>query len=158
MGIIETITTKANALPNTEIMLILSAMPGREKGRREYLCEAILQATYENQLKWLTFSDSNILIGIEKKEVPSHIIIIRCTKHNYRLSIVHIGAWDTILDLEDNHDQSTYRAFGYIKPIMDLYDVLMTGKKRPIEIEHVCGLQGFGMDTSDRCPACEKQS
>jgi len=48
-------------------------------------------------------------------------------------------------------------SFGCSAPIMDLFDIISVGEKRRMPPSHVCGLQGFGLDASDRCPACEEE-
>jgi hypothetical protein len=39
--------------------------------------------------------------------------------------------------------------------VMDLYDIVASGKLRPIKEAHVCGASGFGLSVFDRCPGCK---
>lgn len=77
-----------------------------------------------------------------------------CSDQDYVLTVFGKGArWP----YAERHCPSRYNSDSEDLHIMNLYDVVVFGKKREKRPAHVCGLTGFGVGLDglgDVCPAC----
>jgi len=59
-----------------------------------------------------------------------------------------------IFSLRNFCDEGSFDSHSFRIPLMDLYDIVVVGKKRKPPTAHVCGLQGYNPMLGDSCPAC----
>jgi len=60
------------------------------------------------------------------------------------------------LIISEADDDREYNDDGFRRPIMELFDLISSGKIRKTPISHVCGLMGFN-PMKDKCKACDAE-
>ena len=128
--------------------------------KQEWLADKLLDYFQREKLEWTT-SDSKdfsvMVIGI-------FTFVIQRLRGSYSSRYFGGKTYDYFLTVFENKkeifslrnfcDEASYDNRSYRIPMMDLYDVVVSGAKRKPPTAHVCGLQGFNPMLDDKCPAC----
>lgn len=130
----------------------------RDRTRGAFLADELIRLTQDGTLDWGISDKKDLLVCVEgevvlvARKIAVYMYYGPC--YNYILSVFKGGR--EILS-EKSALYGSYDDWSPRLPIMDLFDVVVDGGKRPVPPAHVCGLQGFGMGLSDRCPACDAE-
>ena len=158
----------------TEILNKTSQIAGGENGwaslrgynkspsRKAFFADEVIKLTELGGLSWLVSGSKDIVLAITDGWI---LAITRHTQAGGRyiggtVSSYHLVMFKDsreVLSLEDRCDDNDYTSNYPRLPVMDIYDVAITGKVRRPRTAHVCGASGFGQSLSDTCPACEGQ-
>jgi|GEM_PF-3922775 hypothetical protein len=140
---------------------LISALPRSPlvaKSRGGVVADTLINETWKRTLTWVTVWSETPCVCVVPKE--GMVLLVEKTRHGtdhrghevYRYAltiIVENRIFFQSVDICGEYTASSPRL-----PIMDLYDYITMKKFRPVPFGHVCGLQGFGMRSGDRCPAC----
>ena len=148
---------------NLGILGALQAMnPNRHstKSRAAYLADELITLTESKTFAWRKGSNELTLAHIEEFDVVLQERrwsnpIRRIEGTTYHLYI--FDQKEELLHCASDCDERTYTDSSMTSrlPIMDLYDVVTTGKRREAPPAHVCGLAGYDPMRDPPCPACE---
>ena len=143
-----------------------SAYIDREK--KDWLVKELISLVEQGKLKKLVSEEKDLVFLWERLGSETFVVMQKLRgscgsryaggkTYDYKLTIFSLDGKE-ILSLTDFCDESCYDSRSYLIPIMDLYDVLVFGKKRKPPTAHDCGLSGFNPHLGDSCPACEEAS
>lgn len=126
--------------------------------REGVIVDTLINETWRGTLTWVTVWPEAPRICMVPKEAAVLLVEKTHPGTDHRGHDVHVYALTVIVEnriiFQGTDTCSGYTTLSPRLPIMDLYDYITMKKFRPVPFGHVCGLQGFGLRSGDRCPAC----
>jgi len=132
----------------------------KELKKQELLADRLWAYFKERMLIWNIANDKNEAIALDAGLIfvlqKLHSLgvsrYIGGKTYNYVLIVFECG--EEIFILRNFCDEPCYDSHSYRIPVMDLYDVTVSGQRRKPKVAHVCGLSGFDATRGDSCTAC----
>ncbi len=132
----------------------------KKQKKQELLADRLSAYFKERKVFWNISNDKNeaialdagLIFVLQKLHATAASRYIGGKVYDYILIVFECG--DEIFFLRNFCDEPCYDSRSFRIPVMDLYDVAVSGSRRKPKTAHVCGLAGFDPTRGDSCPAC----
>ena len=132
----------------------------REK--QNCLTDTLIEHFSKEKLEWSVADSKDFALSAD----GNFIFVVQRLRGSYSSRYIGNKTYDYLLtvfegkkeifSLKNFCDEGNYDSNSYRIPMMDLYDIVVSGKrkKRKCPSAHVCGSQGYNPMLGDSCPAC----
>jgi|SRR3989344_3293182 len=130
----------------------------REK--QNWLADNLIEHFTKERFEWSVADSKDFALSVD----GNYTFVIQRLRGSYSSRYIGNKTYDYLLtvfegkkeifSLKNFCDEGSYNSLSYRIPVMDLYDIVVSGEKRKCPPAHVCGAQGYNPMLGDSCPAC----